>query len=55
VVADAVASRSPENHSIGLERIRNTGATLTSMETCLFELLGRAEGDRFKQILRIVK
>ncbi len=55
VVADAVASRTPENHAIGLERIRNTGATLTSMETCLFELLGRAEGDRFKQILRIVK
>jgi nicotinamidase-related amidase len=55
VVADAVASRSQSNHRIGLERIRQRGATITSVETCLFELLGSAEGDAFKRIIKIVK
>jgi nicotinamidase-related amidase len=55
VVADAVGARAGANHAVGLERIRETGASVTTVETCLFELLGRAEGEAFKQILRIVK
>jgi nicotinamidase-related amidase len=55
VVADAVASRTPENRQIGLERVRRAGAALTSVETVLFELLRVAEGPRFKEILAIVK
>ena len=55
VVADAVSSRKPGNQTIGLERMRDAGATLTSVETALFELLEVAEGDAFKAILDIVK
>jgi len=55
VVADAVSSRTAENREIGLEKIRDGGASLTSVETALFELLKIAEGERFKEILRIVK
>ncbi|MDQ7782020.1 MAG: hydrolase [Desulfomonilaceae bacterium] len=55
VVADAVSSRTPENKAVGLERSREVGATITSTETALFELLKVAEGDRFKQMLKIVK
>jgi nicotinamidase-related amidase len=55
VVADAVASRTPENKHIGLERSKEAGAGLTSTETVLFELLKVAEGDKFKQIINIVK
>jgi hypothetical protein len=44
-----------ENKCIGLEKIRDAGAHITSVETALFELLGTAEGDRFKEILKIVK
>jgi nicotinamidase-related amidase len=55
VVADAVSSRTPENKAVGLERSREAGATITSTETALFELLKIAEGDRFKQMLKIVK
>ncbi len=55
VVADAVSSRNPSNQTIGLERMRDAGATLTSVETALFELLEVAEGDAFKAILDIVK
>lgn len=55
VVVDAVSSRTPENTQIGLERLRQTGVTLTSTEMALFELLKVAEGPKFKEILKIVK
>ena len=55
VVADACSSRRPENHQIGLYKANNAGAEITSVETALFELLGVAEGPRFKEILQIVK
>ena len=55
VVADAVASRTPENKAVGLERCRELGASITSAETALFELLRVAEGDKFKQMLKVVK
>lgn len=55
VVADAVASRTPENKHIGLERCKEAGAGLTSTETALFELLKEAGGSRFKEISRLVK
>lgn len=55
VVADAVSSRSAENKAIGLQKMRDSGARLTSVETALFELLKVAKGEPFKEILRIVK
>ena len=55
VVADAVASRTPENKQIGLEKCKEAGAGLTSTETVLFELLKEARGDRFKEIIHLVK
>ncbi len=55
VVADAVSSRTAQNRDIGLGKIRDAGAALTSTETALFELLRVAEGEKFKEILKIVK
>ena len=55
VVADAVASRTPENKEIGLEKCKDAGASLTSTETVLFELLKEARGERFKEIIHLVK
>ncbi len=55
VVTDAVSSRNAENKTIGLQKMSACGASLTSVETALFELLKVAEGDPFKAILRIVK
>jgi nicotinamidase-related amidase len=55
VVADAVSSRTPENRHIGLTRMQDAGAALTSTEMALFELLRVAEGSPFKQIAKIVK
>lgn len=55
VVSDAVSSRTKENKNIGLQRMRHAGATLTSVETALYELLRTAEGEKFKEILKIIK
>ncbi len=55
LVTDAVSSRSPENKAIALQRMKDAGATLTSTEMALFELLRVAEGDRFRAISKLVK
>ena len=55
VVTDAVSSRTAENKAIGLQKMTDAGAMLTSVETALFELLRVAEGEPFKAILNIVK
>ena len=55
VVVDAISSRAKENKEIAREKLRGAGIELTSVETALFELLRVAEGEKFKQILKIVK
>ncbi len=55
VVADAVSSRTAANRQIGLKRMQEAGAVLTSTEMALFELLKVGEGDKFREILKIVK
>jgi nicotinamidase-related amidase len=54
VVADAVSSRTLSNKTIGLERAKDHGAFLTSVESALFELLKTATAPEFKEILKIV-
>ncbi len=54
VVADAVGSRSAANRELGLGKAERAGAWLTSVETALFELLGRAGGERFKAVQKLV-
>jgi Isochorismatase family len=55
VVADGVSSRTALNREVGLKRMAEAGARLTSVEMALFEMLGVADGEKFKQIIRIVK
>jgi nicotinamidase-related amidase len=54
VAEDAVGSRTEENKRIGLHKMERAGATLTSVETALFELLGRAGTDEFKAIQKLI-
>jgi nicotinamidase-related amidase len=54
VAVDAVGSRTDENKGVGLQKMERAGATLTSVETALFELLGRAGTDEFKQVQRLI-
>jgi hypothetical protein len=55
VVTDAVSSRTIEDKKIGLQKMRDSGVSMTSVETALFELLKVAEGEQSKEILKIVK
>jgi nicotinamidase-related amidase len=54
VAEDAVGSRTEENKSVGLHKMERAGATLTSVETALFELLGRAGTEEFKTVQRLI-
>jgi nicotinamidase-related amidase len=53
--ADAVSSRRPLDRDMAIARMREAGAVVTTTESVIFELLGEAGTDRFKQILKIVK
>jgi nicotinamidase-related amidase len=55
LAVDAVSSRSEGNRQIGLAKAQGEGAVLTSVESALFELLEVAQGDKFKEILKIVR
>ena len=55
VVTDAVASREPNNHRIAMDRIRNNGGFLTTVEMILFNIQEHAEGERFKELVKLVK
>lgn len=55
VVADAVSSRTPRNREIGIQKLREGGAILTSTEMALFELLKTAADPKAKDLFRIIK
>lgn len=55
VARDAVASRTAANRELGIELIERAGGQPTSVETALFDLLGAAGSDEFKQVQKIVK
>jgi nicotinamidase-related amidase len=54
VVGDAVGSRTEENRELGLHKVEDAGAVLTSVETALFELLGGSDAAEFKQVQALV-
>ena len=55
VVADACCSRSADAHELALARLRAAGAVVTTTEAVLYELVGAAGTDEFRELLRIVK
>ena len=55
VVAEAVAARHGRDHEVAIDRMRDCGATITTVESVLFEWLGTADRPEFKAISNIVK
>jgi nicotinamidase-related amidase len=55
VVADAACSRTPANLELGLAQARQAGAVVTSTETVVFQLLGRADTDEFREISKLLR
>jgi nicotinamidase-related amidase len=55
VVADAVSARSRMNQKIGLRRLEQAGAVISSTEMIIFELLKRAATPEFRKALPLIK
>lgn len=55
VISDCVSSRTPENKEIGITRMMQNGVQVSSLEMILFELIKKAEGDAFRQIVKLIK
>jgi len=55
IVADAVCSRRPANLEIGLAQARQAGAVITSTETVVFQLLGAADTDAFRELSKLLR
>jgi nicotinamidase-related amidase len=55
LVTDAVASRTKANFRVGLAQLRALGVVETSVETVVFDLLGKAGGDDFKALSKLIK
>jgi nicotinamidase-related amidase len=55
VVAPASGSRAPENHELAMQRLRQEGARIVSVEMVAFEWLRTCEHAHFKPVLKILK
>ena len=55
VAADAVGSRTSGNRQIGIQRMRDAGAVISSTEMAIYELLGDSRRPEFKQMLPYLK
>jgi nicotinamidase-related amidase len=55
VCADAVTSRTEEHRQVGLALCREAGATVTTAETAIFDLLHVCGTPEFKRVSALVK
>ena len=55
IIRDAVSSRTEENKMCGINMMLDCGANLSNVEAALFELQHVAEGERFRQLIQLVK
>jgi nicotinamidase-related amidase len=55
VCADAVASRTDEHRTAGIDLAREVGAIVTTAETAIFDLLHQAGTPEFKKVSPLVK
>ncbi|XP_064645091.1 isochorismatase domain-containing protein 1-like [Lineus longissimus] len=55
IIADAVSSRFQHDRLYALERLRHIGATVTTSESILFQLLGDKDHSDFKAVQALVK
>lgn len=55
VAADAVTSRAQGNWRLAMDQLRQAGAVVTSTETVLFQLLGQADTDDFRNLVRLIR
>lgn len=55
VISDAISSRNIMNSSIAIERMRQNGATISSTEMFIYEIMQKTDTDLFRSVLKLVK
>ena len=55
LLTDCIASRTKKNRRAGLKKMLMSGAIPSSVEMALFEMMGDATHEKFKEIQRLVK
>lgn len=55
LLADAVGSRREIDRTTAVERMRHAGVIVTTVESCIYELMERAGTELFKRMLPIVR
>jgi len=55
LLSDGAFSRTAENHDLALQRMHDAGATLTSVEIALFEMIRTSKQPAFRTISKLVK
>ena len=55
VAEDAIISRNPANKANALARMRDAGCIISNTESIVFEWLGKADGDSFKAISKLIR
>ena len=55
IICDAVSSRIQENKDCGIKMMLDCGSNQSNTESVLFELQQVAEGDRFRQLIKLIK
>lgn len=55
LVTDAITTRVPHNKQIAIEKIREAGAIISSVETILFEIAYEAGNEEFRQLQQLFK
>ena len=55
ILEDAILSRKAHHKNNAIQRLQSAGAIMSNTESFLFECLGKAEGDVFKAISKLVR
>ncbi|HYE23610.1 MAG TPA: hydrolase [Clostridia bacterium] len=55
VASDAIGSRHEWNWQVGLERMQNAGAVISSTEMMIYELMRKSGTPQFKELLQHIK
>jgi len=55
LVRDCVSSRAQTNTDLAVAKMAGKGVGMTSLEMCLYELLGDCRAPEFKELLRLVR
>jgi nicotinamidase-related amidase len=55
LLSDAISSRSAMNRQAGFDKMKQSGAIVSSVEMALFELMVDAKHERFKDVQKLVK